>query len=167
MEYQSRILNLLRTTLKIWAPPPKLTVSEWADRYRRLSPESSAEPGQWRTDRAEYLRGIMDAVSDPAVHTVVVMSSAQVGKTEICLNIVGFHIDQDAAPLLLMQPTLEMAESFSKDRLAPMLRDTPALCEKVKDPRARDSGNTLRRGAGGALGGRRRGIAGATGQQKA
>jgi phage terminase large subunit GpA-like protein len=120
-----------------------LTVSEWADRYRRLSPESSAEPGQWRTDRAEYLRGIMDAVSDPAVHTVVVMSSAQVGKTEICLNIVGFHIDQDAAPLLLMQPTLEMAESFSKDRLAPMLRDTPALCEKVKDPRARDSGNTL------------------------
>jgi phage terminase large subunit GpA-like protein len=124
-------------------PPPKLTVSEWADAYRRLSPEASAEPGRWMTARAEYQRGIMNAVSDPAIEAVVVMSSAQVGKTEIVNNIVGFHIHQDPAPILLLQPTLEMAMAWSKDRLAPMLRDTPALKNKVKDPRARDSGNTL------------------------
>jgi phage terminase large subunit GpA-like protein len=71
------------------------------------------------------------------------MSSAQIGKSEFLLNVVGFHIAQDAAPLLLLQPTLEMAESFSKDRISPMVRDTPALRGKIKDARSRDSGNTL------------------------
>lgn len=118
-------------------------MSEWADRNRRLSAEASAEPGKWDTSRAEYQRGIMDAVSDPTVESVVVMSSAQVGKTEIINNVIGFHIDQDPAPMLLLQPTLEMALAWSKDRLAPMLRDTPALAGKVADARARDSGNTL------------------------
>jgi phage terminase large subunit GpA-like protein len=129
-----------RTNLK---PPPKLTVSEWADEYRRLSPEASAEPGRWFTARAEYQRGIMDAVSDPAVETVVVMSSAQVGKTEIVNNIVGYHVHQDPAPILVLQPTVEMAQTWSKDRLAPMLRDTPALRGRVKAPRSKNSQNTL------------------------
>ena len=86
----------------------------------------------------------MDAVSDPAVDTVVGMFGAQTGKTEGLNNVVGFHIDQDPAPILLLQPTLEMAEAWSKDRLAPMLRDTPCLAGKVNDPRSRDSGNTVR-----------------------
>lgn len=124
-------------------PPPDLTVSQWADVERYLSPEASAEPGRWDTARAEYQRGIMDAVSDPRVHTVVVMKSAQVGATELLLNIVGFYIDQDPSPILVLQPTLEMGQAWSKDRLAPMLRDSPALHGKVKDARARDSGNTL------------------------
>lgn len=124
-------------------PPPTLTVSQWADRERRLSPEASAEPGSWDTSRAEYQRGIMDAFSDPAIHTVVVMSSAQVGKTEILNNIVGFHIDQDASPTLVLQPTIEMASTWSKDRLAPMLRDTPTLRGKVSDVRSRDGKNTI------------------------
>jgi phage terminase large subunit GpA-like protein len=85
----------------------------------------------------------MDAVSDPAVREVVVMKSAQVGWTEILLNVIGYHVHQDASPILLVQPTLEMAEAFSKDRLAPMVRDTPALRDKIADARARDSGNTL------------------------
>lgn len=85
----------------------------------------------------------MDAVSDPSVNTIVVMSAAQVGKTEFINNIVGYHIHQDPAPMLLLQPTLEMGQAWSKDRLAPMLRDTPALQGLVKDARARDSGNTL------------------------
>lgn len=71
------------------------------------------------------------------------MKSSQVGWTEILGNIVGYYVHQDPAPILLVQPTLEMAEAWSKDRLAPMLRDTPVLRDKVKDPRARDSGNTL------------------------
>lgn len=129
--------------LRFFAPPPRLTVSEWADRERRLSAEASAEPGRWDTGRAEYQRGIMDAICDPAVEEVVAMTSAQVGKTEVLNNVIGFHIAHDPAPILLLQPTLEMAQAFSKDRLAPMLRDTPALRGLVKDARSRDSGNTL------------------------
>jgi phage terminase large subunit GpA-like protein len=123
-------------------PPPDLKISEWADEYRKLSPESSAEPGSWDTARAEYQRGIMDAVSEANVREVVVMTSAQVGKTEILNNIVGFHVSQDPSPILVVQPTLDMAQTWSKDRLAPMLRDSPILSGLVKDPRARDSGNT-------------------------
>jgi phage terminase large subunit GpA-like protein len=84
----------------------------------------------------------MDAFSDPNIETVVVMSSAQVGKTEVLNNVIGFHVSQDPSPMLVVQPTLDMAQTWSKDRLAPMLRDTPILQGLVKDPRARDSGNT-------------------------
>lgn len=126
-----------------YRPPPDLTVSQWADNFRRLSAEASAEPGRWDTARAPYQRGILDALNEREVETIVVMSSAQVGKTEILLNIIGYYVDQDPSPILLLQPTLDMAEAFSKDRLAPMVRDTPALRGRIADPRARDSGNTL------------------------
>jgi phage terminase large subunit GpA-like protein len=134
--------DLVRQTMAILTPPPNLSVSQWADENRRLSPEASAEPGSWSTSRAEYQRGIMDAVNDPSVNNIVVMSSAQIGKTEICNNVLGYHIDQDPAPILVVQPTLDMAQAWSKDRLATMLRDTPVLQNKVADPRSRDSGNT-------------------------
>jgi len=117
-------------------------VAEWADRERRLSSEASAAAGRWVTSRAEYQRGIMDAISDPRLRDIVVMAGAQVGKTEMLLNVIGFHIHHDPSPILLVQPTLEMAQAFSKDRLAPMLRDTPALKGSVKDPRSRDANNT-------------------------
>ena len=135
--------QLRAEALRVLTPPPKLTVSEWADTYRRLSPESSAEPGQFRTTRAEYQRGIMDAVNDPRVERVVLMTSAQIGKTAVLENVIGYFISQDPSPILVLQPTLEMGQSFSKDRLSTMLRDTPILRGMVKDPRARDSGNTM------------------------
>lgn len=137
------IRRLIAQTLGILKPPPRWTVSEWADERRYLSSESSAEPGRYRTDRAPYLRGIMDAVSDPSILEIWVMKSAQVGYTEALNNVVGYHIDQDPAPMLMVQPTVEIAEAWSKDRLAPMLRDSPALRGRVKDVRSRDSGNTL------------------------
>ena len=138
------LLRVVSATLTAFAPPPTLTVSQWADRGRYLSPEASAEPGQWDTSRAEYLRGVMDAISDPTVTRVVVAKGSQVGYTECLGNIIGFHIDQDPAAILVVQPTVEMAEAWSKDRLAPMIRDTPCLAGKVQSPLTRDSGNTLR-----------------------
>src|SRR5262249_6397466 len=124
-------------------PPPRLTVSRWADTKRRLSPEASAEPGAWSTDRAPYQRGMMDAMNDPSIETVVIMSSAQVGKTEVINNIIGYYVDQDPAPILVIMPTLEMGAAWSKDRLAPMLRDTPCLKGKVRDQKAKASSNTM------------------------
>lgn len=134
---------LRQSFLQALAPPPVLTVSEWADAHRMLSAEASAEPGRWVTDRAPYQRGMMDAICDPAVETVVIMSSAQVGKTEILLNFLGYRIDRDPGPMLLIQPTLEMAEAFSRDRLEPMLRDSPTLREKVSFNK-RAASNTVR-----------------------
>lgn len=85
----------------------------------------------------------MDAIADPLISEVVVMKSAQVGWTEIINNCVGYFIDQDPAPIMVMQPTLEMAEAWSTDRLAPMIRDSPRLAGKIADPKSRDSGNKL------------------------
>ncbi len=118
-------------------------MTEWADQNRRLSSEASAEPGQWSTERAAYQRGIMDAISDPAIEMVVVKSSAQTGKTECCLNAVGYHIDQDPAPIMVVMPTERDAETWSKDRFAPMARDTPCLKGLITDPRSRDGANKI------------------------
>lgn len=130
-------------TFQSWQSPPDLTVSQWADEYRYLSPEASAEPGKWRTDRAEYQRGIMDSFSDPRVLLVVIMSSAQVGKTEFLLNITGYFIDQDPSPMIMVMPTVQMGEAWSKDRLSTMLRDSAKLKDKVADAKSRDGNNTI------------------------
>lgn len=140
---QKNTLNLFKRIANLVAPPPKLTVSQWADENRVLSKEASAEHGRWNTDRAPYQREIMDSIGDPDSEEIVVMSSAQVGKSEILNNIIGYHIDYDPAPMLLMQPTLEMAEAYSKDRIASMIRDTPSLSKKVNSPKAKDGNNTL------------------------
>lgn len=144
---------MIQETNQTWTPPPNLKISDWADAYRKLSPESSAEAGAWRTDRAPYQREIMDAFNDPDIQRIAFIKSAQVGATEILLNVIGYYIDQDPAPMLIMQPTLQMAQAFSKDRLATMIRDSEKIRDCVKDPRSRDSGNTVlsKKFAGGNL----------------
>jgi len=141
MEKQSK--DLLTRCLSVLKPPPKMTLSEWADHYRMLSPEASAEPGRWRTSKAPYQREIMDAIGDHKSHKIIIMSAAQIGKTDaFILNTLGYYMDYSPAPIMVMQPTLDMGQTFSKDRLAPMLRDTPRLTDKV-DTKSRYAGNTI------------------------
>ena len=84
-------------------PPPELTLSQWADRYRMLSAESSAEPGRWHTDKAPYQREIMDAIGDAHIRRVVIMCAAQLGKTELLLNILGYFMAYAPAPILVIR----------------------------------------------------------------
>lgn len=128
---------------KCLAPPPDLKLSEWADKYRRLSAEASAEPGRWKTSKAPYQKEIMDAITDISIKKVVVMSAAQVGKTDaMILNPIGYYIHYEPSPIMVLQPTIQMAETFSKDRLSPMIRDTPVIAERIND-KTRNSGNTI------------------------
>ena len=124
-------------------PPPEMAMSDWADQHRRLSQGASAEPGRWRTEKVPHQKEIMDTISDIKVKKTVVMSSAQIGKTEgAVLNTIGYFMHYDPAPVLIMQPTIQMAESFSKDRLSKMLQDTPALSGLVNE-KGRNTGNTI------------------------
>lgn len=116
---------------------------EWADQYRMLSAESSAEPGKWYTARTPYMREPMEQVTNPDTETVVMMTSTQVGKTELCSNVIGYFIHQDPSPILMIEPTLEIAEAYSKDRLAPMIRDTPELRALLPESRAKSKGSTM------------------------
>lgn len=140
---ESSTRKLFEKIFSVLKPPPDLTLSEWADEYRRLSSEASAEPGRWRTSKAPHQKEIMDAITDIMVKKTVVMSGGQSGKTDAAiLNTIGYYIHYEPSPIMVLQPTIQMAEAFSKDRLTPMLRDTPVLAERVND-KSRNSGNTI------------------------
>lgn len=125
-------------------PDSRKTVSEWADENRILTTRSSPEPGPWRTSRTPYLRAIMDCLSpsDPA-EIVVLMSGSQVGKTEAGNNWIGYSIHLAPGPMMAVQPTTDTAKRNSKQRIAPLIEDCPALRSRVKEARSRDSGNTV------------------------
>jgi len=125
-------------------PEQPLTVSEWADKHRRLSSKASAEPGPWRTNRTPYLKEPMDCLSTTStVQRVVMMFAAQTGKTECGSNWLGYVIAHAPGPMLLVQPTVEMAKRLSKQRLESLISETPCLSERIAPSRSRDSGNTM------------------------
>lgn len=134
-------LNNVRRHLK---PPPRLTISEWADEFCFL-PDNNAEPGRWRTSRAPYQKGIMDAICDRKIQKITIMTSAQVGKTSILNNAIGYYIHQNPKSIIIMHPTLKDAKDWSTFKLAPMVANTPVLKDKVAKPRARDKTNTTLR----------------------
>lgn len=133
--------RVVTNAFRSFRPPPKLTLSEWADEHAYLSAESSAQAGKWKT--LHYQRGMMDAITDPTVTRVTVMKSARIGYTKILNNIIGYHIHQDPCPIMVVQPAVEDAEGYSKDEIAPMLRDTPVLRNLVAESKAKVSTNTI------------------------
>ena len=138
-----RLMKAISRGLAGMQPPENLTVTEWAECKRYLSTEASAEPGLWRTSRTPYLRAIMDAFTDPKVRHIVFVAASQVGKTEVINNIIGYIIDQNPGSILFVHPTTIDAREFSKLRIAPMIRDSPAVRRRISAPKSRDSGNTL------------------------
>lgn len=144
MAYLDVIGRLENAYQRVYKPPPQLTVAQWAEEYLYLSPEDSAEAGKYYPDRAPYQRGMLEAVSDPDIREVVYCTSSQVGKTLMAKAILGFYIHQDPCPIVVIQPTVEFAETFSKDRLSTMIRDTPVLKSLIADPKSKTSGNTIR-----------------------
>ncbi|WP_127476578.1 phage terminase large subunit family protein [Sulfurivermis fontis] len=143
MEYDGA-LDIERAWREGMMPDPMLTVSEWADRHRMLSSRASAEPGRWRTSRTPYLREIMDCLSPTSpIERVVFMKGAQVGGTELGLNWIGYVIHHAPGPMMAVWPTVEMAKRNSKQRIDPLIEETPALAELIAPARARDSGNTV------------------------
>ena len=125
-------------------PEEQLTVSEWADKYRKLSSKASAEPGPWRTRRTPYLQLPMDCLSSSSpVQRVVMQFAAQTGKSESGLNWLAYIMHHAPGPCLAVQPTVDMCKRLSKQRLESMIAETPCLAEKIAPARSRDSGNTM------------------------
>lgn len=149
----------MKTARELWTyvsrhglkPLPKTSVSEWADTYRMLSAGISAEPGRWRTSRAPYQKEIMDAFTQPGIHRVVVKSASQIGKSDLMNNVIGRFAHLDPAAIMMIQPTIDMAQDYSKSRIAPMLRDTKVLNNLFYDvkqkgaavSKTRDGNNTI------------------------
>lgn len=131
--------------LAIFLPPPRITVSEYAESERILSPEACAEPGRWRNARAPHTVMVMDAMSpsDPC-QQVAVMFSSQTAKTEVLLTFAAFIVRLNPGPILAIQPNVTpMGERFSKTRVAPMIRDMPTLARLFGNPKSRNTDNTI------------------------
>jgi phage terminase large subunit GpA-like protein len=142
-EPDTKTINLFKKVCQNFKAPENITVSQWADKYRRLSAENSAEAGRWKTSRTPYLKEIMDSMTDDRIDRIVVVASSQVGKTEAELNMLGYLIDQDPGPVMWCTPTLDLAEDFSKRRIAPMIRDTKCLRGKVENAKAKSGKSTI------------------------
>lgn len=138
------VQRLTAQCLTRFRPDPDLTITEWADTYRQLSSKNAAEPGPYRSARTPYLREIMRCLSpsDPT-EEVVLMKGAQIGGSEAGNNWIGYVMAQAPGPMMLVQPTVETAKRYSKQRISTMIEDTPPLRTRVKDARERDSGNTM------------------------
>ena len=149
MKDASAILNKAFLAFK---PPEQLSLSEWADRHAVLSLESSSDGGRWKS--LPYQKGMMDAMTDPDIEQVTVMKSARVGYTKMLNHLIGYHIHADQCPMMLVQPTLDDCNGYSKEEIAPMIRDTPVLRGLVSDPKAKDGSNTIlsKQFPGGTLG---------------
>ena len=125
------------------APAPRMTVADWADEYRLL-PSTSAEPGPWRTSRVPYMREIMQALSPshPA-QFVTVMKGSQVAGSEAGLNWIGYVINHSPGTMMIVFPGLPEVKRNTKERINPLIEDTPALRDRVANVRSRDAGNSM------------------------
>ena len=123
----------IRECLRYLRPPEKLTVSEWAEKYRLLDSKTSAMPGPWRNRKTPYLVGIMDEILNYESEEVIFCKCTQVGGSEAMLNMIGYIIQQDPSPTMVVYPTDKLAESISDNRLVPMLKASPSLSELFKE----------------------------------
>lgn len=135
--------RLTRAWRRGLTPPPRISVPEWADRYRKLAKEAGSTSGNWRTSTVEVARGPMLAVTEPGVHVITVMVCTQLMKTALIENIVGFFAHLDPSPMLLVQPKEDAAEQFSKERITPLIKATPVLRNLIGSKKTRSAEETL------------------------
>lgn len=136
------VIETLRSVRSAYAPPPELTVSQFADQEIVLTSGPLAGT-HWQTDFAPYQRGIMDAVHELGVEFVIIKGSSQWGKTAMNINICCYYIAHDPCAILVVLPTVEpMARDFAKNRLDPTIKASPALSEVVDKKRSKDASNT-------------------------
>lgn len=125
--------DYIQQAFSAFKPPEKLTVTQWADKYRILSEKDSAAPGPWRTDRTPYLKEPMNAFNDERIQDITFVAGTQLGKTVMELNMIGYAIAQDPGPMLIVYPLDKLAKFTSENRLQPMFELSPNLRYKFHD----------------------------------
>ena len=133
---------------RIVRPPPRLNVWQWADAHRFLAKGISARSLRasvpYRTLDAPHQKAPQESMTDPTVQvTVLIMASQIGGKTEMINNAIGYHMHWKPTNAVVMYPTIESGEKYSKQKLMPMVRATPVLQSLIAPARTRDSGNTI------------------------
>ena len=143
--HQSAEVNataVLERIYRQFEPPIDISISEWAIANRILPKGTTSRPGQFRPEKFQI--EMMDVVLNPDVHEVVIQKSTQIGYSDAVLNnIVGYYVDADPKPIMLVQPTIDNAKDYGKKRITPMIDACPALSTKIQPVTSRRAGNTL------------------------
>lgn len=116
--------ELKKRVLKIKKPQKYI---EWLEKYRVLPVGTTPFPGLWKTSRAPYLREILTEWAEGNSVFIAIKSCCQVGKGEVINNAIAYSIAEDPCPMLLVQPTVEGGEDYSKNKIKPMLLASPKL----------------------------------------
>ena len=123
----------IKEALQSLRPPEDVSVSEFAERHRILTMESSAMPGPWRNSKTPYLVGVMDEFSNYDTEEIIFVKSTQIGGTEAALNMLCWEIAQDPAPTMIVYPSDQLGERVSDYRIKPMLRASKVLKERWRE----------------------------------
>ena len=121
----SHTTRFTRAERKVLRKRKKIPVSEWAERHRVVT--QSSLPGPWRNNTTPYLAGVMDAANFPSVQEIGLCKAPQVGGSEAAHNFVGYTIDRDPGPVLYVYPDEVTAKENNKDRVEPMIKNSPRL----------------------------------------
>jgi len=144
-------LFLLELLVSGVRPDPRRTVAEWADAHRIVT--EGKFQGPWRTSRTPYLREPMEkATLTHSCRRVTFRGSAQIAKTQLGLNLQGQVLSETPAKCLVVLPSGNSAGMYNRDKLDPMLTNTPILAEAVADITSRDSNGSTTRVKKGARG---------------
>src|SRR4030066_415772 len=109
------VIDVLIDAVQVFAPPPEMTTSQWADESRYVA--SGPFPGKWRTDRAPQSKEPMDASPDPGVEGLVIVKPTRSSGTEILNCHIGRRIHLDPCDILYVQSTDEIAGKYSNEVL--------------------------------------------------
>lgn len=123
----------IKKSLELLKPPEELTVSEWAGKYRFLDERSSSMPGKWKNEMTPYLVGIMDEFNNYQTEKIVFCKCTQLGGTEALNNMICFSVAQDPAPMMIVYPTSELADSVVEQRIKPMLKASKETKKHFKE----------------------------------
>jgi len=127
------VADYIREAMRQLQPPEDITTSEWAEKYRFLDSKSSAMPGPWRNDKTPYMKDIMDELNNYETEEIVFCKCTQIGGSEALLNMLGYVIQQDPSPAMVVYPTDKLGESISDNRIKPMIKSSPSLKRLYKE----------------------------------
>jgi Bacteriophage tail assembly protein len=127
--YPFVVHDFFADSLHVLRWPNRKSLSEWSIENAYISADGNAEPGRFRP--YPFQIGIMDAMTDPKTERVSIMKSARVGYTTMIGNLIGYHIDHDPCPVMMVQPTIDMAEDYSKNDFECMVRDVDSLAKLI------------------------------------
>ena len=120
-------------------PVQDLTISEWSEQNVFLPTGTSARPGKWKT--LPYQHGVFEALEDPKVNKVTLMFGAQLGKTQITNNTIGYYIAHEPQSQIMMQPTEGDLKTWLETKFNPMVEYSKHIQNTLAKPRGREGVN--------------------------